>query len=246
MTSFTCRNLTPDMIRSWLDERLDSVERDAVRMHLRGCPSCSQAVRKTVSNGLWGFLTGEGRDRVPAFLDEVSDILQSAATPRPVPLVQPLTHALQKLLATTRDMVWPRSYGLAGVPAMATLSGGGEGVLVQEVNEEGQAVGEPLLVSEDNVLQGPLLTTEGRFHLRLKGTEPHLIGKTLICTIQLIENKTLSIQTAIGPSATTPGWEAAFDEELLTDPAILSDKEYRVPFHYLKFLVEPRATTLPG
>lgn len=243
MTSFTCRNLTPDIIRGWLDERLDSVERDAVGTHLRGCPACSQAVTRTVSNGLWGFLTGEGRDQVPAFLDEVSDILQSVTTPPTLSLVQPLTHALQQLLAATRDMVWPPFHGLAHTSATHTLGGGG-GAVLQEMNEEGHAVGTPLLVSEDNVLQGPRLTKEGQFQLRLTGTEPHLIGKTLICAIQLMDGKTLSLQTAIVPSATTTGWEAVFDEGLLTDPAMLSNKDYRIPFDHLKLVVEPRATTL--
>lgn len=246
MTSFTCRDLTPDLIRGWLDECLDAPQRDAMRVHLHDCLACSQAVTRTVSTGLWGFLTGEGRDRVPEFLDEVSNILQSAAAPRTLPLVQPLSHALQELLATTRDILWPRSFGLAGTPAMATLSGD-EGVRLQEVNETGQPVGTSLFVSADDVMQEPVLTKEGRFQFRLKGTQPQWIGKRLICTIQLIEEtQTLSLQAVMVPSATTTGWEAVFDEGLLTDPATLSDREYRVPFKNLKFVVEPRATTLQG
>ncbi|HMS82558.1 MAG TPA: hypothetical protein PKD12_02780 [Nitrospira sp.] len=248
MMSFTCRDLTPDFIQSWVDERLDSLQQDVMRVHLRECPACSQTVTRTVSKELWGFLTGEGRDLVPAFLDEVSNILQSAAdsSTQTTGLAKPLVHALQKLLAETRDILWPRSFGLAGTPAMATLSGDGK-LSLQEVNEAGQAVGTPLSVSEDDVIQGPVLTKEGRFQFRLKGTEPHFIGKRLICTIQLIEEQqAVSLQTTIGPSSTTSGWEAVFDEELLTDPALLSNREYRVPFDYLQLLVEPRATTLQG
>ncbi len=244
MNTISCPEMTSDLVRGWLDDRLETAHAAAVKQHLRTCPSCFKSLMSTVSQNLFSVLRSGDSARLSSFMEQVSNELKTEPSKSTVGGTVPLSARLQELLATTRDILWPR--WLTGIPAMATLSGD-EGVNLQEVNEAGQAVGTPLFVSEDHVTQGPVLTKQGRFQFRLNGTQPQWIGRRLICTIQLIEKtQTISLQTAMVPSAATTGWEAVFDEGLLTDPATLSDREYRVPFNQLKLVVEPCATTLQG
>ena len=238
MTSFTCRNLTPDIIRSWLDERLDLSQRDAMRAHLHGCPACSQAVTRTVSNGLWGFLTGEGRDRVPAFLDEVSNILRSAAdSGRQVAAADSPTSPFQYLLAATRELLW-EPFVVAPLQPFPTLSG--NQVTVREVDVAGAPVGGVVVLSSpEHVEQPPVLTSNGRFRFAVRGTGASWIGKQLHCEIKLVEEQTASFDASIRATAGTDGWEAAIDEQVLTDQATFTPDDYRIPFDYVKLTVRP-------
>lgn len=75
MMSFTCRDMTPERARQYLDSQLGQKKQDAILIHLRDCLTCTRTLSKTMSGPLFDFLTGPGQDQIPSFLREVSGIL---------------------------------------------------------------------------------------------------------------------------------------------------------------------------
>jgi len=231
MKTLTCPDLTPDIVRGWLGNRLDEARAAEVRQHLRGCQDCFKSLMGTTSKNLFGLLSGSGMEQVPSFMEQVSTILNE----QPV-VCRPLSAMLQKLLATTRELLW-EPFSVAPIPVMGTLNGGSS-LAVQEVDARGAVVGSALVLSEPANIKGlPILTNTGRFRFALQGSDARLVGKQLTCTIQLIEGKTVSLRTSIRAGSGTNGWEAVFDEAVLTDPATLAKDDYQIPFDHLRLVV---------
>lgn len=154
--------------------------------------------------------------------------------------VQPSRDGFQRLVATTRDLLWsmcaPRL-----TPAFATM-GGSHRVVLEEEEAKGTEIPSAIVLTEaESVHAGPLLTGSGRFHLTVHGPESRLVGKDLCCDLQLIEGRRLSLRTPIRAASEASGWEAIFDEPILTDPSLHSEADYRVPFDrdYLRLVVRP-------
>jgi hypothetical protein len=114
--------------------------------------------------------------------------------------------------------------------------------VLEEEGATGTKAGTSVVLTEkEHVHAGPLLTGSGRFQLVLHGPESRLVGKDLCCDLQLIEGQTISFRTPIHALSDASGWEAKFDELLLTDASLYSTQDYRIPFRpdYLRFIVRP-------
>ncbi len=242
MKTLTCPDLTPDIVRGWLGNRLDEARAAEVRQHLRGCQDCFKSLMGTTSENLFRLLSGSGKEQIPSFMEQVARTLDM----EPVPsnhVTQPLSAMLQELLATTRELLW-EPFSMAPIPAMSTLSGGSS-LAVQEVDAKGAVVGSALVLSVPaNIQEPPVLSNTGRFRFALHGSDARLAGKQLACDIQLIEGKSVSLRTSIRAASDTNGWTAVFDEALLTDPATLAKEDYRIPFDHLTLTVQS-STAIP-
>ena len=259
MMSLTCRDVTPELTRRWLEQQLDRDEQDAVQAHLRGCLTCTRTISKTVSGQLFDFLTGRGRDHVQSFLREVDD-LSKGDIPLPEPV--PLPPTIQGLVARTRDFLWslctpspiPGVEALGGLGTAMTVSvqhallatlgkkQSTQSMVLEEEEAKGTTTAATIVLTEaESVDVGPLLTGSGRFHLTLHGPEARLIGKDLCCELQLMDGQMLSLHTSIRAALEGTGWEATFDEPVLTDPALHAVADYQIPFdsHYLRLVVRP-------
>lgn len=240
MMLLTCRDVTPELTRRWLDQQLDRSEQAAVQAHLRGCLTCTRTISKTVSGQLFDFLTGRGRDHVQSFLREVDDVLKGEVS---LPKPKSLSAQMQKLVASTRDFLWSLC-APSPTPRLATM--GKEQSVQSMVLEEEEAKGTTtpftmVLAEAGSDHAGPLLTGSGRFHLALHGPESRLVGKDLCCDLQLIEGQTLSLRTPIRAASEGNGWEATFDEPILTDPSLHAAADHQIPFDrdYLRLVVRP-------
>lgn len=231
MSTLSCQEMTSDLVRGWLDDRLEAARAADVKRHLRECPSCLKTLTGMTSKNLFASLTGEDSARVASFKQQVATTLAS-------PVTSPLSERLLRLFAATRELLW-EPFVAAPIPALGVLSGA-SGVKVREVDAAGAPVGGVVMLSSPEHFQlPPVLTRDGRFRFVVRGTGAGWVGKQLHCEIKLVEEQTASFDAPIRATSGTGGWEAAFDEQVLTDQSTLAQNDYRIPFDYVKLIVRP-------
>lgn len=231
MNTLSCPDMTSDLVRGWLDNQLNAARAAEVRQHLRECPSCFKSFMGMTCKNLFASLSGGDAARVASFKQQVATILAPTVTP-------PLSERLRRLVVATRELLWEP---FVAVPTHALgVSSGASGVTVQEVDTAGAPAGAVVVLSSpEHFQQPPVLMHDGRFRFVVRGTDAGWVGKQLHCEIKLVEEQTVSFETPIRATSGTDGWEAAFDEEVLTDQSTLAQNDYRIPFDYVKLVVRP-------
>lgn len=240
MNTLSCPDMTADLVRGWLEDRLDVARAAEVRRHLRECPSCFKTLMGTTSKKLFAVLSEGNTARVASFKEQVSTTLAQKPVKAKPAVAIPLSERLQQLLAATRELLW-EPFVSAPFPSPGTLSAAR--VTVQEVDASGAPIGSVVVLSSRKHFENPpILTSAGRFRFVLRGSDARWVGKQLTCEIKLLEDQIVALGAPIQATSSPAGWEAVFDEEVLTDPETKTQEDYSIPLDYLKLVVHsPRS-----
>ncbi|MBX3325621.1 MAG: hypothetical protein U0223_06460 [Nitrospira sp.] len=80
MKTPSCGEMSADLVRDWLDDRLDADRAAEVSHHVGACESCFNAFMKTTAHDLFTFLSDSDTARLSSFMDEVTHLLTEDST----------------------------------------------------------------------------------------------------------------------------------------------------------------------